>query len=240
MNIIISIVFILVGVMLIGYFYPKTKKRIGEITNTETTKISELKEMLSVETTKYVELKGKASNKNSIEAPYSKKQVAYYEYYVYRKYSVRNDDGTTRKERDLISSEKSEQDVSFMDNSCEEAVLLEMSKGCEIDIPVTYNKFESSGGSMEILGIRFGDNPDTIGHEIQEKAIEVNQDLYVIGEAYKEGEKIHIRKPQDNKKPFIVTTKSEEELIKYSKRTSIIQLVVGIVSIIGGIIVFVI
>lgn len=240
MNIIISIVFILVGVMLIGYFYPKTKKRIGEITNTETTKISELKEMLSVETTKYVELKGKASNKNSIEAPYSKKQVAYYEYYVYRKYKVRNDDGTTREEEDLVSSQKSEQDINFIDDSCEESVLLNVLKGCKIDIPVTYNKFESSRGSTEILGIRFGDNPDTIGHKIEEKAIEVNQDLYVIGEAYKDGEKIHIRKPLDNKKPFIVTTKSEEELIKSLKKTSIIQLIASIVLIIAGIIVFVI
>ena len=67
-----------------------------------------------------------------------------------------------------------------------------------------------------------------------EETIEANQNLYVIGEAYKVGNEIHIGKPQDPKKPFIVTTKSEEEIINKSSQNSLFLLVGGIVAIVIG------
>ena len=72
-----------------------------------------------------------------------------------------------------------------------------------------------------------------------EKTIEANQYLYVIGEAFRVGNVIHIGKPMDNGKPFIVTTKSEEDLINSSKQKSLFMLIGGIVAIILGILLIV-
>ena len=68
-----------------------------------------------------------------------------------------------------------------------------------------------------------------------EETIEANQNLYVIGEAFKVGDKIHIGKPQDNSKPFIVTTKSEEDLINKSNQSALFLLIGGIAAIVIGI-----
>ena len=67
-----------------------------------------------------------------------------------------------------------------------------------------------------------------------EKTIDANQNLYVIGEAFKVGDKIHIGEPQDNKKPFIITTKSEEDLINKSNQNALFLLIGGIVAILIG------
>ena len=58
-----------------------------------------------------------------------------------------------------------------------------------------------------------------------EETIEENQNLYVIGEAFRVGDTIHIGKPEDKKKPFIVTTKSEEDLINKSNQNAMFSLV---------------
>ncbi len=72
-----------------------------------------------------------------------------------------------------------------------------------------------------------------------EETIEENQNLYVIGEAFRVGDTIHIGKPEDKKKPFIVTTKSEEDLINKSNQNAMFSLVGGIVAIIVGIIFYI-
>ena len=69
-----------------------------------------------------------------------------------------------------------------------------------------------------------------------ESTIDANQSLYIIGEAFRVGNVIHVGKPQDSKKPFIVTTKSEEDLINSSNRKSMMYLVGGIVAILVGIV----
>ena len=48
---------------------------------------------------------------------------------------------------------------------------------------------------------------------MQEKTIPLGQPLYVLGEAYKEGNTLHIGKPVDKDKSFIVSPKSEDQLV---------------------------
>ena len=69
-----------------------------------------------------------------------------------------------------------------------------------------------------------------------EKTINENQSLYVLGEAFRVGDTIHIGKPQDSKKPFIVTTKSEEDFVNKSDQNAKFALIGGIVAIVIGII----
>ena len=58
--------------------------------------------------------------------------------------------------------------------------------------------------------------------------------MQIIGEAFKVGDTLHIGKPQDPKKPFIVTTKSEEDLVNTSDKNAMLYLVGGIIAIIIG------
>ncbi|MFQ7075018.1 MAG: GIDE domain-containing protein, partial [Clostridia bacterium] len=112
--------------------------------------------------------------------------------------------------------------------------------GCDLDIPKTFDRFEPKNNLSNYRYFnsfsvnRFG--AETLGFKMTEETIEENQNLYVIGEAFRVGDTIHIGKPEDKKKPFIVTTKSEEDLINKSNQNAMFSLVGGIVAIIVGII----
>ena len=72
-----------------------------------------------------------------------------------------------------------------------------------------------------------------------EETIEANQNLYVIGEAFRVGNTLHIGKPQDANKPFIITTKSEEDLVNSSNQSAMFALIGGIIAIVVGIVLFI-
>ena len=72
-----------------------------------------------------------------------------------------------------------------------------------------------------------------------EKTINENQSLYVIGDVFRVVDKIQIGKPQDSKKPFMVTTKLEEDLINKSNKNAMVALIGGIIAILIGIIMFI-
>jgi hypothetical protein len=60
--------------------------------------------------------------------------------------------------------------------------------------------------------------------------------MYVLGEAYMDCGQLVVGAPRDKKKPFIVSTKSEEELIKTKKSSANLQLIGGIVCAVIGVI----
>ena len=130
------------------------------------------------------------------------------------------------------------------DNSSNEPIILEINgTGCKLDIPKTFDRFEPKGnlGNYRYFNSfswnRFG--AETLGFKMTESTIGENQSLYVIGEAFRVGNTIHIGKPQDTKKPFIVTTKSEEDLVNNSNQKALFYLVGGVIAIVVGIIMFI-
>ena len=70
---------------------------------------------------------------------------------------------------------------------------------------------------------------------MQEKTVSLNQPLYVLGEAYKEGDIIHIGKPTDRDKTFIVSTKSEDEMIGKCESNAKFAFFGGIAAIVVGV-----
>lgn len=256
MNILIPILLIGGGLVSIFYLRPKTKNNVTEIKFLKTKTISELEDMFSQmdanglgnEYREFVELKGSIVSDNLIETPFSNRKVAYCESRLAQvietteRYRDSNGNMRTRttKHENTISNEKSSQEISMLDNSSSNSVVVEINgTGCELDIPKTFDRFEPKGnlGRYRYFNSfswnRFGS--ETLGFKMTEETIEGNQNLYVIGEAFRVGDKIHIGKPQDTKKPFIVTTKSEEDLINKSNQNALIFLVGGIVAIIAGI-----
>ena len=256
MNFLISLLLIGGGLVAIFYFRPKTQNNITEIKYMQTKTISELIDMfnqmdsngLGNDYREYVELKGVAESSKLFETPFSNRKVVYYNSKLSQVVEHREDyydkDGRwqtrTSQSQDLISNEKSSQEISMKDGSSEEPVILEINGiGCQLDIPKSYDRFVSKGNmnnyrclssfSYEKCG------PQTLGFQMVEETIDANQNLYVIGEAFRVGNTIHIGKPQDSKKPFIVSTKSEEDLINSSNQKAFFMLICGIIAIVVGI-----
>lgn len=225
----------------------------------QTKKISEIEEMFAqMETNgladnyrEYVELKGKIVTNNLIEAPFSNRKVAYCEAKLNQitetQEQYRDSNGNIRtrinKAEIPISDEKSSQEVYMSDGSTNKPIVLELnSTGCQLDIPKTFDRFENKNNLSHYRYFntfnwnRFG--AETLGFKMTENTIDENQNLYVIGEAYKVGNTLHIGTPQDNKKPFIITTKTEEEMVNNTNKNANFALFGGIIAIIVGIIMF--
>ena len=239
---------------------PKIQSNITEIKYMKTKTITELRDMfnqmdengLGNDYREFVELKGTIVSDNLVETPFSNRKVAYCESKLAQVTEVReqyrdsNGDLRTRvtKHENTISEEKTSQEIGIVDNSTKDSVILEINAtGCKADIPKTFDRFEPKSNLNNYRYFnsfswnRFG--AETLGFKMTEKTIEANQNLYVIGEAFKVGDKIHIGKSQDNKKPFIITTKSEEDLVNSTNRQAMIALIGGIIAIVIGLVIFI-
>lgn len=257
MEIIVPLIAIAVGLFAIFYLRPKTQNNVTEMKFMKTKTISELKEMfaqmdangLGNEYREFVELKGAILSNDLVETPFSNRKVAYCESKLIQVTEVREQyrdaNGAmrtrVRKVENTISNEKTSQEISMIDSSTNETVEIEINGvGCNADIQNSFDRFEPKNNLRNYRYFnsfswnRFG--AETLGFRMVEKTIEKNQNLYVIGEAFKVGDKIHIGKPQDSKKPFIVTTKSEEDLINKSNQNAKIYLIGGIIAIAIGVI----
>lgn len=255
MQILIPILLIGFGLVCIFYIRPKLQESVTEIKYLQTKTINELVGMfqqmeengLSNDYREFVELKGSVLSHKLLETPFSNRKVAYCESNLVQvtesreQYRDSNGNFQTRmvKHENTISNEKTSQEIQLIDGSCDTSVVLEINgTGCKFDIPKTFDRFEPKANlnSYHYFNSfswnRYG--AETLGFRMKEKTIEENQNLYVIGEAFKVGNTIHIGKPQDTKKPFIVTTKSEEDLINHSNQSAIFSLVGGILAIVVG------
>jgi len=260
MELIIPLLLIGGGLFSIFYLRPKMKNNITEIKFMKTKTIAELKEMfnqmdangLGNEYREFVELKGNAVSDILTETPFSNRMVVYCQSKLKQVTEIReqyrDNNGNlrtrVRKDETTLSDEKSSQEISMNDNSSDESVVIEINGvGCDLDIPKTFDRFElknNLGGYRYFNSFswnRFG--AETLGVKMIEETIEENQSLYVIGEAFKVGDSIHIGKPQDSKKPFIVTTRTEEDLINSTNLNMKIALICGIIAIIAGICLFI-
>ena len=255
MGIILPLILIGGGLAAIFYFRPKTQNNITEIKYMQTKSIQDLKNMFSQmdesgvgnQYREFVELKGSIVSENLVQTPFSNKEVAYFEsrvaQVVERKEEYTDSDGNrkirTNRVENEISSDKSSQDISLKDGSSNDTVVLDINaSGCNLDIPKTFDRFEPKNNVTNYSYFnsfslnRYG--ADTLGFKMTEETIDANQRLYVIGEAYKSGNQIHIGKPQDSKKPFIVTTRTEEDIINSSTKKALYLLVGGIIAVLAG------
>lgn len=260
MEILVPLLLITVGLGAIFYLRPKMQNNVTEIKYMQTKTISELNDMFSQmdanglgnDYREFVELKGTIVSDNLVDTPFSNRKVAYCDSKLVQvteiKEQYKDSNGNlqtrVRKHENTISNEKSSQEISIKDNSSNEPVILEINAtGCKLNIPKTFDRFEPKG-NLNNYGYfksfswnRFG--AETLGFKMVEETIEANQNLYVIGEAFRVGNTLHIGKPQDNKKPFIITTKSEEDLVNSSNQKAMFSLIGGIIAIVVGIIMFI-
>jgi hypothetical protein len=66
----------------------------------------------------------------------------------------------------------------------------------------------------QLISTPFSDERRTTGHRIQESILAPDSRVYVLGEAADSGGKLEIQKPRENGRKFIISVKSEAELIQ--------------------------
>lgn len=175
----------------------------------------------------YSEVKGIATAKSPIKTEFSNQECVYYKSTVTREYEVlektkdasgKSSKRWVRKSEVVSNNENKSHDFMIRDNSGE---ILLNTDGSELHAKKTYSKFEegnneSEGGlniSIGSFSISSGSNYRTIGFKYEEYAIPTKTPLYIIGDANDRSGRLQISKPTD-KRPFIVSTKSEDEIVK--------------------------
>lgn len=253
--IIIGIILIVLGAVLSLIVSTSIKNKNIEIQFIKTTTIGELNKNLAENQKQglegyreYAELKGIASSDSLYKTPYSEKEVAYYDadiYQVFEEMETYTDDTGThqrvKRNETLMSNQKSPGAIILQDamNKNDKAYIEITEHGMQLDTLKTLDKFEPVNMMQQYNFFSgFNYNPfgsKTLGFRMVEKAIPLGQPLYVLGDAYLENGRLNIAKPSDSKKPFIVSVKSESDIIRGKKIGAAVALYAGIILAVLGI-----
>lgn len=195
----------------------------------------------------YAELKGIASSDNPQKTPYSEQDVAFYDAAIYQVYeeveTYRDDNGThqrVNRREDLMSSQKSTGNLVLKDTKTGDKAYIELpGHGVQLDTLKSLDKFEP----MNMMGqygffnsLSFSHRGSrTLGFRMVERTIPLDHPLYVLGDASLQGGRLSISKPADSKKPYIVSVRSEEDLVRGNKTKATTALVIGIILAMGGV-----
>lgn len=255
MPLIIGIVLILAGGAYGVIFFLRHGKRAMEMKYMRTSTIGEAAEIIDsmsdVDLTyrHYVELKGVVQSEAMVLAPFTEREVAYYEN---RLSSVRQDSHVitddkgnrrtiTNKVESLLSNEKSSVEIYITDLSGPTRVYLDMNSfGNQVELMPACDRFEQENSPwMRSFSARTHFMfPHTgshfLGYRLQEEIFASNQPLYILGEMYKQGDRYYIGRSVRDKKPSMVSYKSEDEIISHVKNKRILSIVIGILGILVG------
>jgi hypothetical protein len=246
-----------VGGALISIFVSKKiRNKNVEIQYMKTTPLAELKRGLEENAAaglegyrEYAELKGVAGADAPLKTPYSEKDVAYYDASIYQVFeeteTYTDEHGThqrVNRREDLMTSEKSPGSIVLKDETSGEKAYIEpVQHGLQLDTVKSLDKFEP----MNMMGqygffssFRYNQRGlRTLGFRMVENTIPLGKSLYVLGDVYLEGGRVKVTKPADKNKPFIVSVKSEDDLIHGNKAGAAFALYGGIILAVAGILI---
>jgi len=189
-----------------------------------------------------VEMKGLCLSKSPLKAEHSGTPVVYYNATVDRKYETteqeRDSEGRTRTvvrtHSDSVSSNTRSIKFYLNDGSGEQVMI--DPEGASIDAIETFNSFEVNPPE----GFNFGNfmtNSRTLGYQYRERSIPLNSQLYILGELSDRRGEIAVVKPSKEGENFIISTKSEEQIVADAQSSAAWQLYGGIALVVIGIIV---
>lgn len=209
----------------------------------DTSRISDVKEnhkemvssMGSGNFTFFVEVKGKSFAETPLKSEISEEEVVYFKSTVEHQYekleSKKDADGNVKKEwvkhTDIVSeNERWAAGFGVKDDTGFIAINPKKSK---LDTEKLHSNFEkgdpnqneqSNGLNIKFKGLSFGiggksmnNGLRTIGYHYEEVGIRMNQPLYVVGEANDRDGQLIISKPTNKKNPFIISSKTKDELL---------------------------
>jgi hypothetical protein len=218
-----------------------TQKKLFEIQSTETFSTKDLQNLYSSVKTevgaggfsKVVEVKGSVKCESPLNAELSAQSCVYYSMSVVREFEEtveeKDSDGNyrtvTKRGSETISSNT--QSVPFYVED-ETGKILINPNDANIDSQKVLDKFESAeyasgsmltfgGFSLNLGGLLSGRR--TLGYRFQESILPLGRKVYVLGEATDTSGELAIQKPREKGKKYIISMKSEEELVSGAKST---------------------
>lgn len=237
-----KIIFIVIGAILIGigiflFFYRKKFLDIVmEIKYAETTTAKKIEENYKEISEKLgkgnysegVELKGEGKTNKPLKSQHTNTSCLWFKSQVIREYeetvNVTDSNGRrnteTRRGSETVST--AEDFIIFDLDDGSGATIKINPEGADIVGKQVYNQFkpgEYTGPLQFTLNALTGGRR-TIGYRYIEEIIPVDQRLYILGEASDKNGILEVKKSSDKKKKFIVSVKSEEELIGSYSRTA--------------------
>ncbi len=247
------VILIIIGVALIGigifliFYRKKFQNTITEMKYIQTSPVKNIQEnyqKISGELGKgnyseYVELKGISKSKHPLKSQHTNSDCVWYRSTVVREYEEEHYETDSKGNRQKVTRRGSE-NVSTVENGTPFELddgtgsIKINTSGAEIVSKQIYNQFKPGeyNGSIKInLGGILGGSSGrrTLGYRYVEDVIPLEQNLYILGEASDKDGSLEIKSPGDKKKKFIVSVKSEEELIKSYSTSAAIMLVAGII-----------
>lgn len=200
----------------------------------------------------YVEVKGKIGSDEPIRGELSDKMAAVVETVVYRVYERREEhrdpQGNVRTEwkkaEETVSSNRRE--APFWIDDGTGRLRVKATTGIELDKLV--ERFESASAVESGLGAnltlsvgRFqlslaggGGSARTLGYKFVERALPIGRNVYALGEAaHTDDDGLVLRPPTDEnkKKPFMISLRTEEELVRSGERTAtILKVIAGVLA----------
>lgn len=183
--------------------------------------------------THIVEVKGKAFAEKPLVGEFSEEEVVYFNATIeheYEKLEYKKDaDGNQKKEWvkhvDTVSeNERWADGFGVQDDTGVIAINPKKSKMDTEELYSTFEKGDPNGndGGLNVklgkLSIGLGSKATsnglrTIGYRYEEVGIKLNKALYVVGDANDRDGELVISKPKDKKVPFILSSKSKDELL---------------------------
>jgi hypothetical protein len=184
--------------------------------------------------TKLTELNGQVECATPLRAEISEEPCVWYRSTVTREYEEhyqeKDSDGRThtrtRRGSEVVSKNERGQPFLLRDDSG--AIEVDPS-GAKLDGDHVVSRFEPANGGNLVLGslrLDLGSmlgmgGRRTLGYRLEEWAIPLGKRLYVIGEVVDSEGRLHMRKPKDGKKRFIISVKDEEEILKGARGLSL-------------------
>lgn len=259
MQFLLGIVLIAAGVGYGIYMFKKNEAKALEMQYMQTTSVADavslVDEMASAdpEYHHYVELKGTLFSDTPVQSPFTERAVAFYKSSCYsvneETYTQKDSHGNTRtetrKKENQISSESSSVPIYLKDASSDQKVYIDIeSFSGDVDLQQGCDRFEQAGSGWLQSHPAFLSGWDRsrnsgsrfLGYHLVEKLLYTNQPVYVLGEVYRNGDRVCIGKSVIAKKQSMLSYKSEDQLVADIKRQKNMSLAMGGIACFAGLI----
>jgi len=204
----------------------------------------------------YCELKGTLTSSEPVRGELSGEDVAIYESRVERlletRHETRHDDGRItsewRKSTESLSSNRREATFFLDDGTGRVRVDI---AGAELSLEKVVDRFEPPGAveregdgalaltiggfSLSVAGVDTRSDRRTVGYRFEERILPLGRDVYALGEVIDTGDGLILRKTAEKEQPFVLSLRSETQLIGASEASARWRKAVGAVAIAVGI-----
>ena len=232
----------LIGIVL-WFVRGASLKKLQQIVDTPTSTVKQLEDRLhhskGREANKtyreHAEIKGKIVCEKPLVGELSKQECVYfdtkvtheYEEYYEEKDAEGNTTKKSRRKSDVMTKDTRRTPFYLED---ETGKILVDSDGANVDALQVVNKMEKHPQNnnlamgnlvLNLTNVVMGNKMNrTIGYRMQEKILPIDRKIYILGEVRDEDGQLVVKKPTTSGQSFLITTKSEEELVRSKQSTA--------------------